>query len=84
MRVTVEISMYPLATDYLRGIVDFIEALNSHPELEVMTNPTSTQVFGDYATVLAILSGEMQRAHENGGQAAFVMKVLGGDVRPVN
>lgn len=44
MNVTVEISMYPLTSDYLRGIVDFIEALNSHPELEVLTNPTSTQV----------------------------------------
>jgi uncharacterized protein YqgV (UPF0045/DUF77 family) len=83
MNVTVEISMYPLTTDYLRGIVDFIEALNRHPELEVLTNPTSTQVFGDYATVMSLLSQEMQLAHESGEQAAFVMKVLGGDVRPV-
>ena len=83
MNVTVEISMYPLTSDYLRGIVDFIEALNSHPELEVLTNPTSTQVFGDYATVMSLLSREMRMAHESGEQAAFVMKVLGGDVRPV-
>jgi uncharacterized protein YqgV (UPF0045/DUF77 family) len=82
MRVTVEVSMYPLAADYLRGIMNFIEALNSHPELEVHTNPTSTQVFGEYSTVMGLLSREMQRAHESGEQAAFVMKVLGGDVRP--
>lgn len=82
MKVTVEISMYPLADDYLRGIVNFIEALNSHPELEVQTNPTSTQVFGEYETVMGLLAREMRAAHEQ-GQASFVMKVLAGDVRPV-
>ena len=83
MKVTVEISMYPLADDYLSGIVAFIEALNSHPELEVHTNPTSTQVFGEYETVMSLLAREMQRAHQSRGQASFVMKVLAGDVRPV-
>lgn len=83
MKVTVEISMYPLADDYLSGIVAFIEALNSHPELEVFTNPTSTQVFGEYETVMSLLAREMQSAHQSRGQASFVMKVLAGDVRPV-
>lgn len=81
MQVTVEISMYPLCSDYMRGILEFIEALHAYPGLEVHTNPTSTQVFGDYAHVMEVLAGEMQRAHAR-GQASFVMKVLGGDVRP--
>ncbi len=84
MKVTVEISMYPLVDDYLSGIVEFIEALNSHPELEVHTNPTSTQVFGEYETVMSLLAREMQSAHQSRGQASFVMKVLSGDVRPVS
>lgn len=84
MKVTVEISMYPLADDFLRGIVGFIEALNSHPELEVHTNPTSTHVYGEYETVMNLLAREMQSAHQSGGQASFVMKVLAGDVRPVS
>jgi hypothetical protein len=57
--------------------------LNSHPELEVFTNPTSTQVFGEYETVMSLLAREMQSAHQSRGQASFVMKVLAGDVRPV-
>ena len=84
MKVTVEISMYPLADDYLRSIVNFIEALNRHPELEVHTNPTSTHVFGEYQAVMGVLAREMQDAHQSGGQASFVMKVLAGDVRPVS
>jgi len=83
MRVSVEISMYPLAADYMRGILEFIEALHRHPGIEVHTNPTSTHVFGDYDRVLGVLGEEMKRAHQQGAQAAFVLKVLGGDVRPV-
>lgn len=83
MQVTVEISMYPLDDGYLERIMDFIRALNAREGLEVVTNATSTQVFGEYATVMAALAGEMQSAHRSGGQASFVMKVLAGDVRPV-
>lgn len=82
MKVTVEISMYPLDDSYLKRILDFIGALNAREELEVVTNATSTHVFGEYGPVLAALAEEMQSAHGSGGQASFVMKVLAGDVRP--
>ena len=82
MNVSVEISMYPLADDYIPPIQSFIDRLNRHPELTVMTNTMSTQVFGPYAQTLKILADEMQAQHRETPKASFVMKILNGDLRP--
>lgn len=84
MNVSVEISLYPLADEYLPPIRSFIERLNTYAELEVHTNTMSTQVFGNYQEVLTILAAEMQRTHEETPKAAFAMKVLGGDLSPAD
>jgi uncharacterized protein YqgV (UPF0045/DUF77 family) len=78
MHSAVEISMYPLAGDYRPLIQAFIDRLNTHPELVVVTNALSTQVWGDLDRVMAILAAEMQRAAVEGPQPVFVMKVLPG------
>lgn len=46
MRVAVDISLYPLADEFLPPIQDVIERLNGYDSLEVRTNPMSTQVRG--------------------------------------
>lgn len=79
MQVMVEISLYPLVNPYIPSIKDFIDRLNSHAELTVETNRTSTQVTGDYAVVMGILGKEMQQTHEEVGQAIFVCKFLNFD-----
>ncbi len=45
MRAAVEISMYPLTGDYLPVIQDFIDRLNTYPELLLHTNALSTQIW---------------------------------------
>lgn len=82
MNVSVEISLYPLDQNYIPPIQDFIDRLNSYPELKVIGNTMSTQVYGEYARVLEILNAEMQKTHTNTPKAAFVMKVLNGDLSP--
>jgi uncharacterized protein YqgV (UPF0045/DUF77 family) len=52
MRVAVDISLYPLADEFLAPIRDIIARLNTHDSLEVRTNPMSTQIRGDYDDVL--------------------------------
>jgi hypothetical protein len=79
-RVSVEISLYPLQDDYLGPIRAFIERLNDYPDIQVLTNTMSTQVFGPYARVLGILAIEMARTHEEAPKAPFVLKVLAGDL----
>lgn len=82
MKVSVEISLYPLDQNYIPPIQDFIDRLNSYAELKVIENTLSTQVYGDYAKVFEILNTEMQNTHQHTPKAAFVMKVLNGDLSP--
>ena len=79
MQVMVELSMYPLVNDYIGPIKAFIERLNSYSNLTVFTCSTSTQVHGDYTEVMQVLGAEMQRTHEEVGQAVFVAKFLNFD-----
>ncbi len=79
MQVMVELSLYPLVNEFIPPIRDFIERLNTYQALSVTTCSTSTQVTGDYQTVMQILGTEMQRVHEDVGQAVFVAKFLNFD-----
>ena len=76
MQSAVEISMYPLAEDYRPLIQAFIDRLNTYPELRVLTNALSTQIFGPLERVMAILTAEIERSAGAAPQLVFVMKVL--------
>ncbi len=56
MKLTAELSLYPLRDDYLPAIEAFIEAARRHSDMLVVTNAMSTQVCGDYDAVFALLS----------------------------
>ena len=73
----VEISLYPLAEEFIPPIQAFIDRLNTHEGLKVVTNSMSTQVFGDYDRVMEVLTREMRATFADGRKAIFVMKVLG-------
>ena len=79
MQVIVELSLYPLVNEYIPPIQDFIDRLNSYSDITVSTSSTSTQVTGDYGVVMKVLGEEMQRTHEEVGQAIFVAKFLNFD-----
>ncbi len=76
MRVAADISLYPLDADFIPPIKDVIERLNAHPELEVVTNPMSTQVRGEYADVMAALSREIGTTFERVPKAVFTIRIL--------
>jgi len=78
MHIAVEISLYPLAGQFLPPIEDFIARLNRHEGLRVATNAMSTQVSGDLDTVMTALQSEMARTFGGRHRSVFVMKVLGG------
>jgi uncharacterized protein YqgV (UPF0045/DUF77 family) len=80
MKVTIELSKYPLSEEYIPKIKNFIERLNEHSELTVQTNATSTHVMGDFDVVMPILNQEIKTSFEKYGKAIFVMKVLLGDL----
>lgn len=78
MRTAIEISLYPLDSDYIPAIKAFIERLNTYPELEVITNAMSTQIAGEHARLFEILGIETANSFGTAGRKVFVMKVLGG------
>ena len=82
MRTAVEISLYPLDANFIPPIKDFIDRLNTYPELTVVTNAMSTQVVGEHERVFAILAKETARTFSEAGRRVFVMKVLGGAEPP--
>jgi uncharacterized protein YqgV (UPF0045/DUF77 family) len=81
MEIGVEISLYPLAEHFAPEIHDFIARLAAAEDLKVVSGSLSTQVFGEYERVFEALRRELRvtfgNRGEQGGKAAFVLKVLG-------
>jgi len=81
MDIGVEISLYPLHSDFVAPIRAFVARLNQDPRLKVVTNSLSTQVFGAYEEVMEALRRELrttfQSLEKGSDKAVFVMKVLG-------
>jgi uncharacterized protein YqgV (UPF0045/DUF77 family) len=75
MNISVEISYYPLDESYVEHILAFLERMKSHPGLVLQTNGMSTQVFGEYDTVMAALTREVRQSFEQ-PHSVFVMKVV--------
>jgi len=81
MEIGVEISLYPLAEQFAPQIHDFIARVSAAGDVKVVSGSLSTQIFGEYDRVLEILRRELRVTFdgqaEQGGKAAFVLKVLG-------
>ena len=76
MQVAVDISLYPLKEDLIPPILDVIDRFKSHDNLDVVTNPMSTQVRGEYDEVMAVLNAELKTTFEAEPKAIFVIKIL--------
>jgi len=80
MRITAEISLYPLADDFVGDIRDFIHRLRAEPGLEVISNQVSTQLRGDYDAVTGALQRCMRETMQGDGSRIFVVKYLNADL----
>ena len=79
MKTSVDISMYPLKDDYCQPIIDFIDRLETHPEITVQRNSMSTHIYGEYSDVMATLNEEVLRVLKQIPETVFVMKLIGKD-----
>ena len=80
MKISIELSLYPLAEDqYKTEIWAFIKKLRAVEGLQVVTNGMSTQVFGDYDLAVTHVMAEIKQVHQNTGAAVFVCKFINGD-----
>jgi uncharacterized protein YqgV (UPF0045/DUF77 family) len=80
MKITAEISLYPLAADYLTGIESFICEVEGAGALEVTVNQMSTQLRGELHDVLDVLERALARSFVDGRPQVLVAKFLNADL----
>lgn len=80
MKCSVEISYYPLRAEFVTPILEFIKRLRTYPEIETVTNGMSTQIFGEYSTVMKSLTKEIENAFEL-PHSVFILKIVNADLK---
>lgn len=79
MKISVDISYYPLNEEYKIPIKGFIAALNGNKNLIVKTNTMATQVFGEFDEVMGTVQKCIKQAFEL-PHSVFVMKIINADL----
>lgn len=79
MRISIDISLYPLNENYVEPILNFIDKLESNTKLIVKRNSLSTQIFGEYSDVMACLDSEIEAVFNTLPESVFVLKLVGMD-----
>ena len=80
MKLTAEISVYPLNGEYISIIKDFIADISAHEDIEIYTNALSTQACGEYDRVFEIIRSAMRRSYEAHGVEVLVCKFIIGEL----
>lgn len=80
MKISVDISYYPLKNEFIPEIVNFIERINTYPEITAQTNGMSTQIFGEYKEVMSTLTTEIEKSFAL-PHSVFVMKIINADLK---
>lgn len=78
MKISVEISMYPLTEQYRPPINAFIERLANHSELTIEYGKMSTYIFGEYRHIMPLLKTEIETTLKSIPESVFVIKLSGG------
>ncbi len=78
MVVTVELSMYPFATNFHELIQAFIGELQTLEGIRITPGPTSSVLVGDYRVVMECVTEMMHRSYQEHGRSVFVAKILPG------
>lgn len=78
MKISVDISYYPLKEDFKPAIRAFIGRLSEYSDLKVNPGSISTQVFGEFDEVMSAITTEMKKAFEV-PSSVFVLKILNSD-----
>ncbi len=81
MKVSVDISLYPLADDYMPVVKTFIERIQGHAGITVIRTDLTTQLYGDYDLIMDLLKTEMELSWVTFGPGAFTIKYLPQDLR---
>ena len=82
MKISVEVSMYPLDTNYVAPIQKFIDRMNEHHSIAVNTNTMSTQIFGELDIVMDAIKNEIRFSFLKDNKSVFVMQIININLDP--
>ncbi|WP_430906080.1 hypothetical protein [Maribacter sp. 2-571] len=75
MDISVALTFSPLQDDFEEHIIRFIQNLRASG-LTVLENPLSTQVYGEYDAVMAVLHTEIKTAFELMDKGLMYLKMV--------
>ena len=76
MKLSIELTAYPLEDKYLPVIESFIEHLKTYKNIKLEVYPTCSVLFGNYDDVMEALSLSIKWSVENKKKIVFVSKFL--------
>lgn len=79
MNISVELTFSPLQDNFEEHIIDFIKKLRAS-RLKILENPLSTQVYGEYDTVMKVLTTEIKTAFELMEKGLLYIKIVKSDL----
>lgn len=84
MKLTAELSLYPLHEGYIEAIESFIQAARKAGEeckdMIILTNAMSTQICGEWDEVMALISTQLKASHKKFGRQVLVCKLIPGEL----
>lgn len=78
MKISVDISLYPLQESYRASVKKFIDDIKDMPNTTVTVNAMSTTLFGEYQDIMPSLKKAMLSSLQEIPQSIFVIKLSGG------
>ena len=76
MKLTADMSLYPVQSDYIPIIQGFIDNVRSHDDLEVVSNAMSTQICGEYDKVFEVVRDTLASSTRAFGKQVLVVKFI--------
>jgi uncharacterized protein YqgV (UPF0045/DUF77 family) len=80
MRITAEMSLYPLQGDPIPRILRFIDTVQRSDRVEIAVNQMSTQIRGELDDVMHVTAAALRESFAQGGPQVLVAKFLNADL----
>lgn len=80
MKISIEISLYPLDKDYCQVIRDFLARVSQYQQVEIRYHPMTTQISGEYDVCMGLLTTELKQSFDQNKTIASVIKIINMDM----
>jgi uncharacterized protein YqgV (UPF0045/DUF77 family) len=78
MKISIDLTLSPLQDDYEKHVINFIKRLRASGFV-VLENPLSTQIYGDFDTLMPFLTTEIKRSFSDVAISVLHLKIVKSD-----